>query len=225
MRYSGALFSSVTKASASFPPKVLEKKFDRRYALCAAMGCMVATDESSCFEWVGSFSAVGCTILVLHGLNACGTKVAVCGHLSPTQSPESIPQMVEAIQLQSVLSAHLVGACMQPDDVEVKQLIKKLATYGVPSRFLSLGCGLSEISLNVRTGQTEYHSDLSAANTGEKDMADAMRFENRQYQIFESEGVGSLLHFALDGRDSNDVRRVQRSIEQDEMVRSQFNSR
>jgi hypothetical protein len=98
--------------------------FNWKKDLYALQGKIAITDESSYFEWVGSNGAGPCSIMLVHGINKSGQKVAVCGHLSAEKSPYSLDLMLRIAGINVILSAHLViGYTRKEEELKIQTFL------------------------------------------------------------------------------------------------------
>lgn len=184
-------------------------RFEKTKALCALQGTMVITDEKSPFEWVGSNDAETCIIILIHGINTSGQKIAACGHLSVSESPLSIRSMLDLMQPCSILSAHLISGKTTRDSDIVGQLLQILAERSI-SQYLSLGEKKRQAAMHVASGAINYDVSFSAQNSGITDI-------DRYRQTYFPTAVRNLcipvndrpmLKLTIDGRKEEDIRRI-----------------
>lgn len=194
-----------------------ESYYNWKQALLALPGKMVITDEFSHFEWVGSYAADFCIIILIHGLNNAGQKVAVCGHLSAAESPYSINDMLRLSGVQDILSAHLISSTTQEEEQVPQLLLDTLKQRGVENLNISLGKGISDIAINVKTGEVLYDPLFTLQNAGEKDsswqIAYALKAQinilmNPYYQTKRQH-----LKLSVDGRNAEHAARIQSLLE------------
>ncbi|TAL64076.1 MAG: hypothetical protein EPN84_04155 [Legionella sp.] len=177
--------------------------FDREKALYATEGRLVVTDQLSPFEWVGSQCANRGIIIVIYGTNEDGRKVAVCGHLK-TESHYSINAMLSIAGITDISSVFLISAIIKEEDALAQPLLELLKEKGVENLTLSLGKGVSQIAINVRTGQVSYEATFLLANAGVKKLGD---YNSWSYFYTEPEGP-SFLELSMDGRKAEHVSKV-----------------
>lgn len=130
--------------------------FDWKKSLCAFQGKFVITNESSPFEWVGSDSALPCIIILVHGQNDDGKKVAVCGHLSEAESPYSFNVMLYKAEIKDILSIYLVSGDSD-ESAEFSQTLLSIIIENWNNKIIKfLGHGITQIALNVKSGKITH---------------------------------------------------------------------
>ncbi len=188
------------------------ESFNWKKALFALQGKIAVTDESSHFEWIGSNGAGPCIIMLVHGVNESGQKVAVCGHLSAAESPYSLNLMLGIAGIKDILSAYLVSGYTTKEDAASQLLLDILKKRGVENPTLSLGQGVTEIAINVRTGKVSYEVTFTPQNAGEEDLS-CLKFYALQaeFNILSSptyQIMRPMLQLSVDGRNSEHVSRI-----------------
>jgi hypothetical protein len=136
-------------------------------ALCAPQGFFVVTDETTPFEWVGSYGAYPCIIMLIHAAHSSRKKVAACAHLSAMQSPLSVEKILLRKAINTVLSVHLVSGFTALHDQQMQDLRRLLQQQGVNTKRISYQ-NVTQAALNVKTGEITYDPVFTVQNTGKR---------------------------------------------------------
>ena len=195
--------------------------FHYQQALEALQGKIVITDEDSPFKWVGSSDAGSCIIIMLHAIDDRDKKIALCGHLSPMESPStSLDAMFIYSEIKTIKAVYLISADTKETNPTVQELLTNLAKRGVLQPQLLLGHGVSKAAIHVETGDIEYNPLFTYQNSGHintqnfliKTLLLGSSYRNL---VINHTAQRQALELSIDGRNSEDIARMQALLEKD----------
>lgn len=200
-----SIFSRMHQAAKS-------TNFDQKKALYALQGKFVITDENQHFEWVGSDSAGPCIIILIHGIDKNGVKVATCGHLSAAETPYSVNHMLYHSKIDKITSAYLISGETQENDDTVQLLLRIFAERGFHDVQLNLGNHIKQGAINVKTGDMTNDVAFRMENAGELDTTCMLFYALDLQMSWLTHQERPVLNLSLDARKSEDANKVKQML-------------